>query len=80
MKSPEDKYSVGDIIRAKVFQVKPSIQLTTKGKDYGTIRSLCQRCRSQLEKKDNILECHQCGHKEKRKMAFDYGQYDLSKL
>ena len=41
VKDPATEYSPGDIIRAKVFQVKPSIQLTTKGKkkkahDYGT--------------------------------------------
>jgi exosome complex component CSL4 len=80
VKSPEEKFSVGDIIRARVTQVNPSIQLTTKGKDLGAIKSFCQRCRNPMEKKQNILECPHCGHKEKRKMAQDYGQYDLSKL
>jgi exosome complex component CSL4 len=80
VKSPEDKYSVGDIIRARVTQVSPSIQLTTKGKDLGTIKSFCQRCRNPLIKKDNFLECPHCGHKEKRKTAQDYGQYDLNNL
>jgi exosome complex component CSL4 len=80
VKTPEDKFSVGDIIRARVIQVKPSIQLTTKGKEFGTIKSFCQRCRNPLKKKDNILECSHCGHKEKRKLAVDYDHYDLTKL
>ena len=80
VKTPEDKFAVGDIIRARVIQDKPSIQLTTKGKEYGAIQSICQRCRNHLKKKDNILECEQCGHKERRKLAADYGKYDLKKL
>ena len=80
VKTPEDKYALGDIIRARVIQNKPSIQLSTKGKEYGAIKSICQRCRSSLIKKDNGLECEQCGHKEKRKMTHDYGEDDITKL
>lgn len=80
VKTPEDLYGMGDIIRAKVIQTEPSLQLTTKGKEYGTIKSLCMQCKSPLSKKENILECSNCGHKEKRKMAIDFGTYDLNKL
>lgn len=80
VKTPEDKYSIGDVIRARVIQSSPSIQLSTKGKEFGAIKSICQRCKKSLTKKDNMLECENCGHKEKRNMAIDYGNYDIDKL
>jgi len=80
IKNPEEAFVLGDIFRAKVIQVKPSLQLTTKGREYGVIKALCTRCRQPLTRKDNILECGQCGHREKRKMASDYGSYDIDKL
>ena len=80
IKNPEEAFALGDIFRAKVIQVKPSLQLTTKGREYGVIKALCTRCRHPLTRKDNILECSQCGHKEKRKLASDYGNIDISKL
>jgi len=80
VKTPEDKYSIGDVIRAKVIQSSPSIQLSTKGKEFGAIKSICQRCKKSLKKTDNGLECENCGHKERRNIAEDYGSYDLNKL
>jgi len=80
VKDPSTEFAPGDIIRAKVTQVKPNVQLATKDKDLGTIRALCMKCRKPLEIKGNILECNNCGRKEKRKTAVDYGHYDLKKL
>jgi len=80
VKDPATEYSVGDIIRAKVSQVKPSLQLITKDRDLGVIRGLCSKCRHPLIRKDRILECESCGNKEKRKTAVDYGEFDLNKF
>jgi exosome complex component CSL4 len=80
VKDPSDVYSLGDIFRAKVIQVIPSVQLTTKGNNLGVIKALCSECRHPLESKGQILECPLCGHKEKRKMAQDYGTYDINKF
>jgi len=80
VKDPSTEFAPGDIIRAKVTQVKPNIQLATKDRDLGVIKALCGRCRHALVRKGNILECNNCGYKEKRKTAFDYGEYDISKL
>ena len=80
VKDPSFEYAPGDIIRAKVTQVKPSIQLATKDKDLGAIRALCKKCRHLLIKKDNILECNNCGNKERRTIAIDYGDYNVNKL
>ena len=80
VKDPATEYAPGDIIRAKVIQVKPNIQLTTKGKDLGVIKALCSKCRHTLKKNGNILECENCKNKEKRNTADDYGNYDINKL
>jgi len=80
VKDPGTEYAPGDIIRAKVIQTKPNLQLTTKGKNLGVIKAVCSKCRHPLDKKGNILECKNCRNKEKRKTADDYGTYDLKKL
>lgn len=80
VKDPSTEFAPGDIIRAKVTQVKPNIQLATKDKDLGTIRAICSKCKHSLDKKENMLECSNCGNKEKRKAAVDYGNYDIKSL
>jgi len=80
VKDASTEYKTGDILRARVFQTKPSIQLTTKDKDLGAIKALCVKCRHLLVKKDNILECSNCSNRERRKIALDYGNIDLDKL
>jgi exosome complex component CSL4 len=80
VKEPSTEYAIGDIFRAKVTQVKPSLQLATKDRDLGVIKGLCTRCRNPLARKGNKLECTNCGKTEKRKAAIDYGDFDLNKL
>ena len=80
VKDASTEYKTGDIIRAKVFQVKPSIQLATKDGDLGAIKALCVKCRHAMAKKGDILECEHCGAKDRRKIANDYGNIDVNKL
>ena len=80
VKDPSSEYAPGDIIRAKVTQVKPSVQLATWEKDLGVIKAMCTRCRHPLVRKGNILECENCRNRERRKTAIDYGEYDLNKF
>lgn len=80
VKDPATEFSSGDIIRAKVTQVKPSVQLTTKDRDLGVIKAMCSKCRHVLIMKGNMLECKNCANKERRRTASDYGNYDLDKL
>lgn len=80
VKDPSTEFAPGDIIRAKVTQVKPSVQLATKDRDLGVIKALCSKCRHPLYNKGNILECRNCNNKERRKNADDYGNYDVHKL
>ena len=80
VKDPSSEYAPGDIIRAKVTQVKPSVQLATQEKELGVIKAMCTKCRHPLIRKGNILECQNCRNKERRKIAMDYGNYDVNKF
>jgi exosome complex component CSL4 len=65
---------LGDIIRAEVIQVQPSLQLTTADPKLGVIRALCTRCRKTLKKTDRGLYCDNCKRSEQRKLANDYAE------
>ena len=81
VKDASSEYGNGDIIRTRVIQVKPSLQLSTKGTNLGAIKSLCTKCRKPLKlMKGNLLKCENCSHKETRKIASDYGQGNLNKI
>jgi len=80
VKDASSEYKAEDFIRAKVIQVKPSVQLETRERNLGAIRALCTRCRHPLVKKHQGLECENCGNKEHRRIAEDYGELDLQKL
>ncbi len=73
------EFRIGDIIRAKVMQIKPSVQLTTSRPNLGVLLALCTKCRMPLVKKEKSLFCGNCHRNEVRKMAPDYGSYRLSK-
>jgi exosome complex component CSL4 len=80
IKDASTEYKTEDYIRAKVIQVKPSVQLETKERNLGAIKALCSRCRHPLVKKSHGLECDNCGNKEHRRIADDYGNLDLAQL
>ena len=67
----------GDLIRAKVIQALPSVQLTTSGPHLGVIRALCTSCRKPLERKGDRLYCDRCERTETRKTADDYRNYEI---
>src|SRR6266545_4089283 len=52
-----DMYRLSDIIRAKVIQVKPSLQLTTAEPSLGVVKALCSVCRGPLEMRGRDLYC-----------------------
>lgn len=72
-----DMYHLGDIIRAKVIQTKPSVQLTTAEPDLGVVRALCGVCRGPLEARGRDLFCPRCERTERRKVARDYESLKL---
>ena len=80
VKEPSDVFSLGDIFRAKVTQIKPNIQLVTKDPQFGVIKAFCSKCRNPLIKKDKFLECKNCGNKERRLTSNDFGNIDPKNL
>lgn len=80
IKDASTEYRPEDYIRAKVIQVRPSVQLATKDRNLGAIKALCSRCRHPLIKKSHGLECENCGNKEHRRISDDYGALDLRNL
>ena len=73
-----DMFRLGDIIRAKVIQVKPSVQLTTAEADLGVVRAVCSTCRGPLELRGSELYCQRDERTEQRKLARDYADLKLS--
>ena len=67
----------GDLIRAKVIQALPSVQLATTGPHLGVLRALCSSCRSPLDRKGDQLYCERCDRTEKRKMSDDYRNFEM---
>ena len=72
-----DKFRLGDIIRAKVIQVKPSLQLTTAEPTLGVVKAICSVCRGPLELRDRDLYCPRDERTERRKLAADYADLKL---
>ena len=66
---------IGDFIRGRVLQVKPSIQITTADSKLGVIKAYCRRCKKPLVKRNRALYCEMCHEFSIRKTAFDYGHY-----
>lgn len=73
-----DMYHLGDIIRAKVIQAKPSLQLTTAERNLGVVKAHCSVCRGPLEIRGRDLYCPRDEHTERRKLASDYEDLKLS--
>lgn len=71
-------YRIGDVIRARVIQAKPQVQITTEGPELGVISATCPQCQVSLVKKGrNLLQCPICEKTSMRKIALDYGYGNL---
>lgn len=69
-----NEFRVGDMIRAKVISVSPSLQLFTKDPNLGVVKSLCGECKSVMVRMDkNRIRCEKCKRTMPRKLADDYG-------
>jgi exosome complex component CSL4 len=69
----EDVYRITDVVRAKVIQAAPSIQLDTRDDDLGVIKARCYACRQPMVIKDRRLWCEECERFEDRKISTRYG-------
>ena len=67
------EFRKGDLIRARVIGIKPSLQLTTKDAHLGVVRALCGVCKTELVARGKNLSCPKCRKSAPRKLADDYG-------
>jgi exosome complex component CSL4 len=65
-------YWIGDLIRAKVIQAEPALQLSTEGSELGVLKSFCKNCQSPLVIKNKELYCDSCERSWQKKAANDY--------
>lgn len=77
IESVDTAFKKGDIVRAKVIQTEPSIQVTSKKKDLGVVKGFCTNCRKDLELKGSRLYCENCDRYEKRKISSAYNKIKL---
>ncbi len=70
----DDVYRITDVVRAKVIQAAPSVQLDTVDEDLGVIKALCQVCRGPMVRKGDRLWCEECETYETRKISSRYGE------
>ena len=68
-------FRIGDIIRARVQQSAPSIQLETSSPELGVLRARCMKCRRTLQASENALYCEVCDRTEIRRLANDYAKF-----
>lgn len=69
----EDAFRIGDIIRGRVIEVEPAVQLLTKDDELGVLLARCPKCRTVMETKGHGLVCPDCDWKSRGKLAADYG-------
>ena len=70
----QDAFQITDIIRARVISINQNeYNLSTSGKELGTIYADCVICGTPLDKiGNNRLRCGRCGNTETRKLSSDY--------
>ena len=71
--SMDDAFKRGDLVRAKVVSTDPSLQLTTKDKHLGIMKSRCPRCTTDMEVRAGALVCPECEWKDLGKVSEWYG-------
>ncbi|MEW6529046.1 MAG: exosome complex RNA-binding protein Csl4 [Candidatus Micrarchaeota archaeon] len=71
--SAKNEMKRGDLIKARVEELKLGISLSTKAFDLGIVRAYCDICRNEMNLIDSILKCSKCGRVCKRKISKSYG-------
>jgi exosome complex component CSL4 len=69
------EFRTGDLIRAMVLQVSPSLQLSTREPNLGVIMARCGKCCSRLTNRSGKLYCAKCERQEYRKLADDFARF-----
>lgn len=74
---PSRKYAqfrVGDLVRAKVVNLLNSfMHVTFNDKKLGVVYTICHLCGGKMVKVDHSIKCTECGNRDDRKIAEDFG-------
>jgi len=78
VKNVRDEYKVGDIIRAKIVDLRNGeFRLSTDADELGAIKAFCGKCRKPMKYESGVVSCEECGNKDNRKIAKDYRKADV---
>ena len=73
VKNVRDEYKIGDIIRAKIADIRNGeFRLATDSDELGAIKAYCGKCRHAMAVESGVLKCESCEWKDNRKLAKDY--------
>ena len=79
VKNVRDEYKVGDIIRAKIADIRNGeLRLATDSDELGTVKAYCGKCRHPMKVESGVLKCESCEWKDNRKLAKDYRKGTLA--
>ena len=80
VKNVRDEYRIGDIIRAKIADVRNGeLRLATDSDELGAIKAFCPKCRHPMKLESAILKCESCDWKDNRKIAKDYRKAEIDR-
>ena len=68
-------FSESDIIRAKVIQTEPSLEISTLDNNLGIIKSVCHGCGETFHGEQGKIACQRCNIVLRRKISNDYGTW-----
>lgn len=77
LENMRDAFYIGDVIRARLIQSDPSVQLECNGKDLGVIFSKCPDCNIPMDGGRNKVSCPQCGKVLSKKLSSLYRNMEL---
>jgi exosome complex component CSL4 len=73
----DNEVHIRDVLRAKVMQTDPNIQLSTQDDNHGVIYAICDGCAKPLQSIGaGKLTCKDCERTFVRKVAKDYGTWN----
>lgn len=73
----DNELKIRDVLRAKVTQTEPNIQLSTQDDNHGVIYAICDSCSKPLQSIGaGKLTCKDCERTFVRKLAKDYGSWN----
>lgn len=79
VKNVRDEYKIGDIIRAKIADIRNGeLRLATDADELGAVKAYCGKCRHAMKVEGGVLKCESCEWKDNRKLAKDYRKGTLA--